>query len=196
MLKKNCCIYFPWSTTTLIDFYSWDEKLKELHMSAAILPLQNGSEQRTYPDGFNTDVPCMLNTAMVGEEHIQWVRIRIESETETANHGCIGFTETELKQLTEPDTKYNRAERKNTKRKQSDSIENPRQQTKKKQKKTETTTNVIRITNEVRSFVLKLKIDLVKHRKVTIINDDNNKLIITYTEKNTQDGDQDDDVGS
>ena len=75
-------------------------------------------------------------------------------------------------------------------------ISTNRHQKKKKQKISEITTKEIRITNEVRASVLKLKIDLVKHRKVTIINDDNKKLIITYTKKNTEDGDQDDDVGS
>ena len=81
-------------------------------------------------------------------------------------------------------------------RERNDDIDDPTPKKKKKQKKSEITTKEIRITNEVQVSLLKLKIDLAKHRKVTLINDDNNKLIITYTEKNTQDGDQDDDVGT
>ena len=75
-------------------------------------------------------------------------------------------------------------------------IDDPQQKTKKKRKKTEITIKEIRITNEVRASLLKLKVDLVKHQKVTLINDDKNKLTITCTEKNTQEGDQDDDVGT
>ena len=104
-------------------------------MSAVILPLQNGSEERIYPKGYNLKVPCMLHTATVGEEKIQWVRIRNEASSEQEKHGCIGFKATELQQLEEEDTKENRSKRKNTNKQGTEETDKPKKKQENKTRK-------------------------------------------------------------
>ena len=101
LFKPDCCIYFARSTTTLSNLYSCNHLFQNLNMSAVILPFENGSLPRKYPENYVIDEPVtdMLQEVIGRQEKIEWVRIRKEPRDITVHHGCLGFTQNEVIEL-------------------------------------------------------------------------------------------------
>ena len=184
LFQPGCCIYFARSTTSLSNLYSCDRLFITLKMSAVILPFENESLQRKYPFGYDIDEfgTDTLQEVIWGQEKIEWVRIRNEPQDERVHHGCLGLTRHEKNEI-ELLRGVDKSGRKNRRKRKLDNQQPPGAPTQNNNNENDEPKpepEEMEITPAGKKYLDALYDCVLKHGKVTLVNDlDSDNIICT-----------------